>query len=38
MRHGTPGQWWWTSGNHFSRTFSKLAGEVTEKQTRKTSV
>jgi hypothetical protein len=24
--------------NHFSRTFSKLAGEVTEKQTRNTSV
>ena len=38
MRHGTPGQWWWTSGNHFSRTFSKEAGDVTEKQTRKTSV
>jgi len=38
IRHGTPGQWWWTSGNHFSRTFSKEAGEVTEKQTRKTSV
>lgn len=38
MRQGTPGQWWWTSGNHFSFTFSKDAGEVTEKQTRKTSV
>lgn len=38
MRHGTPGQWWWTSGNHFSRTFSNDAGDVTEKQTRKTSV
>jgi hypothetical protein len=38
MRQGTPGQWWWTSGNHFSRTFSKDAGEVTLKQTRKTSV
>jgi hypothetical protein len=35
---GTPGQWWCTSGNHFSRTFSNEAGEVTEKQTRKTSV
>ena len=38
IRQGTPGQWWWTSGNHFSRTFSKEAGETTEKQTRKTSV
>lgn len=38
IKHGTPGQWWWTSGNHFSFTFSKEAGEVTEKQTRKTSV
>ena len=38
MRQGTPGQWWWTSGNHFSRTFSNDAGDVTEKQTRKTSV
>ena len=38
MRQGTPGQWWWTSGNHFSLTFSKDAGLVTEKQTRKTSV
>lgn len=38
IRQGTPGQWWWTSGNHFSRTFSKEAGEVTLKQTRKTSV
>jgi len=38
MRHGTPGQWWWTSGNHFSRTFSNDAGDVTLKQTRKTSV
>lgn len=38
IKHGTPGQWWWTSGNHFSRTFSNEAGEVTEKQTRKTSV
>jgi hypothetical protein len=38
IRHGTPGQWWCTSGNHFSRTFSKDAGEVTEKHTRKTSV
>lgn len=38
MRHGTPGQWWKTSGNHFSRTFSNEAGEVTLKQTRKTSV
>lgn len=38
IRQGTPGQWWCTSGNHFSRTFSKEAGEVTEKQTRKTSV
>lgn len=38
MRQGTPGQWWCTSGNHFSRTFSKDAGEVTLKQTRKTSV
>jgi hypothetical protein len=38
MRQGTPGQWWWTSGNHFSFTFSKEAGEVTLKQTRKTSV
>jgi hypothetical protein len=36
MRQGTPGQWWWTSGNHFSLTFSNDAGEVTEKQTRKT--
>lgn len=35
---GTPGQWWAISGNHFSRTFSKEAGDVTEKQTRKTSV
>lgn len=38
MRHGTPGQWWCTSGNHFSLTFSNEAGEVTLKQTRKTSV
>lgn len=38
IRHGTPGQWWWTSGNHFSLTFSKEAGDVTEKQTRNTSV
>ena len=38
IRQGTPGQWWWTSGNHFSLTFSNDAGEVTEKQTRKTSV
>jgi hypothetical protein len=38
IRHGTPGQWWCTSGNHFSFTFSKDAGEVTLKQTRKTSV
>lgn len=38
IKQGTPGQWWCTSGNHFSRTFSKEAGEVTEKQTRKTSV
>jgi hypothetical protein len=38
IKQGTPGQWWCTSGNHFSRTFSKDAGEVTEKQTRKTSV
>jgi len=38
MRQGTPGQWWWTSGNHFSLTFSNEAGDVTEKQTRKTSV
>lgn len=38
IRHGTPGQWWCTSGNHFSLTFSNDAGEVTEKQTRKTSV
>lgn len=35
---GTPGQWWAISGNHFSRTFSNDAGDVTEKQTRKTSV
>lgn len=27
-----------TSGNHFSLTFSNEAGEVTEKQTKKTSV
>lgn len=38
IRQGTPGQWWWTSGNHFSRTFSNEAGEVTEKHTRNTSV
>ena len=38
IRQGTPGQWWCTSGNHFSRTFSNEAGEVTLKQTRKTSV
>lgn len=38
IRHGTPGQWWCTSGNHFSRTFSNDAGEVTEKHTRNTSV
>ena len=38
IRQGTPGQWWCTSGNHFSRTFSNDAGEVTEKHTRNTSV
>ena len=38
MRQGTPGQWWCTSGNHFSRTFSNDAGDVTLKQTRNTSV
>lgn len=38
IKHGTPGQWWCTSGNHFSRTFSNEAGDVTEKQTRNTSV
>jgi len=38
IRQGTPGQWWCTSGNHFSRTFSNEAGDVTEKQTKNTSV
>lgn len=38
IKQGTPGQWWCTSGNHFSFTFSNDAGEVTEKQTRNTSV
>lgn len=38
IRQGTPGQWWCTSGNHFSLTFSNEAGDVTLKQTRKTSV
>lgn len=38
MRQGTPGQWWCTSGNHFSLTFSNDAGDVTLKQTRNTSV
>ena len=38
MRQGTPGQWWWTSGNHFSFTFSNDAGDVTLKHTRNTSV
>ena len=28
MRQGTPGQWWCTSGNHFSLTFSNEAGDV----------
>lgn len=37
-RHGTPGQWWCTSGIHFSLTFSNEAGDAIEKQTRKTSV
>ena len=38
IRQGTPGQWWCTSGNHFSRTFSNDAGDVTLKHTRNTSV
>ena len=38
IRHGTPGQWCRTSGNHFSLTFSNDAGDVTLKQTRNTSV
>lgn len=35
---GTPGQWCFTSGIHFSLTFSNDARDVTLKQTRKTSV
>ena len=35
---GACGTWWFTSGNHFARTFSYDAGLVREKHTRNTSV
>eukprot|EP01136_Pigoraptor_vietnamica_P037304 Opistho-1_new@105096 len=35
---GVWGQWWLTSGCHFALTFSKEAGEMSEKQIRNTSV
>eukprot|EP01137_Pigoraptor_chileana_P030683 Opistho-2@17519 len=35
---GVLGQWWLTSGYHFALTFSNDAGEMSEKQMRKTSV
>merc|ERR1719410_953614 len=37
-RMGTPGAWCWISGTHFVLTFSKEELEMTEKQTRNTSV
>jgi hypothetical protein len=35
---GAFGQWWLTSGYHLAETFSKEAGEIMEKQSKKTSV